>query len=332
MRIAASWLGLQILGLAIVGSAQPSTQADSNAVQEHLAHEGVSHDAKGDSPMAPGSLVRRELMLESKQKQGHADEAMDVESFGNQQAHLTLAYPHNPGSLQEGNRGDGKARTRAEDDSFGRRGSRGQGMQHQDKMAKGHAEFIDTSGQMHATHKLGNVDCGTHTAVSCSACPTTAADGTTTSFQGEDSCTGDCTYSGGACHEAGGSSQEAFDKMMAAESSGHPLVQVTTQVPDLKNPNMTSYDNETINAAAEAALKEEEREDEAKEHKGKKFSWRKFWLVVVIIMSVILGICCICSITAICTYQQVAPPAKKVEEVEDEPEGDDAEVAEEEED
>jgi len=305
-------LGLEILRLTILGSAQHLQQAVSNSVQERtpeLLHESARQNAK--APWAPSSVVRRE-------------------------SHLAPAQPHHAGLLQEDNHG-AIAYVDTDDDHRHGHGkiSGGQGIRYQDNKENRYAEFTDTSGRVRVTTKTKTqttttISCGGHVASSCEECVKTKPDGSLTTDHGEEWCHGDCVYSAGVCHVASASSQAAFSKMLKAEEGGNPPVHLTTQVPDLQNPNMTEWDNNTINAAAEAALKEETILDAEKdsETKGRRFPWKKFWLVIVVIFSVILGICCICSIVAVVTFNQVTAEEKKVEEVADEAEAEEEDDAE----
>jgi len=206
-----------------------------------------------------------------------------------------------------------------------------QGMQYQENKEKDYAEFIDTSGKVHVTtktktHTGGNkVSCGGHVAISCAACTTTAFDGSTTTDHGAEWCNGDCVYSSGACHDSG---------TVVADTNVVSQGYATTEMPDLLNPNLTSADNRTINAAAEAAIREENMEAAENERKqeedmqGKKFSMKKFWLIMVITMSVILGLCAICSLVAV-AYLCMKGDGKKEPAEEGKEEGEEAEEAEE---
>merc|ERR1719498_1286676 len=101
-------------------------------------------------------------------------------------------------------------------------------------------------------------------------------------------------------------------------------------MPDLVNPNITAYDTQVIDRAAAEAIREgnleaaEEQKKEEEAAEAKKFSWSKFWLIVIITFSVILGICALVSIIAVvvlCCMGTPGPPPGKDVEGDDETEG-----------
>jgi len=149
------------------------------------------------------------------------------------------------------------------------------------------------------------VTCGGSKAPTCDACPKTDADGQTVFDHGSEWCNADCSFSGGKCLPKGsvtgsGTSQGSSK----ADSEGHS----STAVSDLLVKEITPMDAEVINNAAGDAIKEEIVEASEKEQKqqeaeeAKKFSWGKFWLVVIITFSVILGICAIVSIVSLVVF------------------------------
>lgn len=167
----------------------------------------------------------------------------------------------------------------------------------------------------HSTlHRHGNasvsVSCGGHTAVSCEACPTTDSTGATVADHRAEWCHGDCVYNpaDSKCHKEG----------TVTVSGSHTLDQAhtTSPVPDLLNPNHTERDDQVIEAATEAAIREEKleaKEKEEQKEEAKKFNWTTFWLIVAITSGVILCVCCISTgVAAFVIYGTNA--GKKLEE------------------
>lgn len=167
------------------------------------------------------------------------------------------------------------------------------------------------------------VTCGGHRAANCAACPTTNSAGHTVFDHGSEWCHGDCQYHEGAC-KAGG---EVAAEPAVANDAGS-----AEPVPDLMNPAMTPADKEVANEAAADAIKEQtiekKEKEKAKNEEKDGFDMGKFWLVVIIIFSVILGICAIVSLIALAVFCLMANPDEKDvplvggDEAEDEGEGD----------
>jgi hypothetical protein len=203
----------------------------------------------------------------------------------------------------------------------------------------------DASVHQHSKGHAKNVpstwitSCGGHKAETCEKCPTTNSEGNTVASQGGDwdhsMCNGDCEYNpgDGKCHKKG-------TMTITGTVAGTATQWSTSPVPDLLNPNMTQKDDEVVDEAAGAAIKEENIEaaekqrQEEEDSENKKFSWSKFWLIVIITFSVILGICAIVSVVALvvfCFMGNQGPAGKDDEEGEafaddagEEADGDDA--------
>jgi len=157
------------------------------------------------------------------------------------------------------------------------------------------------------------VTCGGHKAATCAACVTTNAQGETVFDHGSEWCNGDCVYHEGQCHKAGTVTVDA--NAAAPTSQGH----ATTAQPDILNQNITAEDEKIIKNAAEDAIKEEETEAAEKaEDKDKGMDMGKFWLVIIILFSVILGICCIVSLVTGFVFVFMGTPAPEKEGLVDE--------------
>jgi hypothetical protein len=162
------------------------------------------------------------------------------------------------------------------------------------------------------------VTCGGHKAPSCAVCPMTDSTGQTVFDHGIEWCHGDCVYAGSQCHPLG-----TITVSGTAQGSAVPYSS-TTEIPDILNPNITANDASVINKAAEASIREENMEaaekmraeEEARE--AKKFSWGKFWLIVTITFSVILGVCALVSIVAFCVFYFMATPGPAGKDEDDE--------------
>jgi len=163
------------------------------------------------------------------------------------------------------------------------------------------------------------VTCGGHKAPSCAECPTTDSTGQTVFDHGVEWCHGDCVYADSKCHRVG----TITVSNNASQGSAIPYSS-TTEVPDILNPNITTDDNKVINEAASASIREENMEavekmraeEEARE--AKKFTWGKFWLIVTVTFSVILGVCAIVSVVAFFVFYCMAtpgPPGKDEDDV-----------------
>lgn len=163
-----------------------------------------------------------------------------------------------------------------------------------------------------ADPKASWVSCGGHKAPNCDACTKTDATGSTVFDHGGEWCHGDCAYDG-ACKVKGTIS-------VNGTVQGEALGYSTSPAPDLLNPEMTPEDTAAVNTAAEDAIKEEniesadktKKEEEAAE--DAKFSMGKFWLLVIVVFSVMLGVCAIVSVVALVVFCLMAnpgpPPAK----------------------
>jgi hypothetical protein len=149
------------------------------------------------------------------------------------------------------------------------------------------------------------VTCGGHKAPSCEQCTSTDSSGKTVFDHGGEWCNGDCIYgseSGGSlkCHLAGNANVIAN----AGPSLGH-----ATPLPDILNPAITDKDTGVINDAATDAIAEENAEAAAKLQKEEEGEGGgKFWLIVIITFSVILGICAIVSVVALAVFCFMSSP------------------------
>lgn len=163
------------------------------------------------------------------------------------------------------------------------------------------------------TAESTHVTCGGHKAPTCKLCPTTDDKGESVFDHGHEWCHGDCVYHQGECHDEGTITVDGTVHV----SQGHS----TTPIPDLLNEAITPEDKEIIQKAAADAVVEEQKEKDLKEEEEKdavedeKFQWRKFWLVVIICISVVLGICAIVSIVAVVVLcfmnKPELPPSKE---------------------
>jgi len=188
------------------------------------------------------------------------------------------------------------------------------------------SESKETSASDPADPKAAWVSCGGHKAPNCAACGKTDAGGANVFDHGGEWCNGDCAYDG-ACKVKG---TITVNGTVAGEALGYS----TSPAPDLLNPEMTPEDTAAVNSAAEDAIKEEniesadktKKEEEAAE--DAKFSMGKFWLLVIVIFSVILGVCAIISVVALivfCLMANPGPPPAKEEAAPLEAEGEAAE-------
>jgi len=161
------------------------------------------------------------------------------------------------------------------------------------------------------------VTCGGHKAPTCTACVTTNAQGQTVFDHGAEWCNGDCVYHNGQCHTQG-------TVTVSGVTQGASMGYSTSPKPDILNPNITEKDEKIINDAATDAIREENLEAaekqraEEEEAESKKFSWGKFWLIVIISFSVILGICAIVSIVALFVFCFMGTPGPEGKGVDDE--------------
>lgn len=141
------------------------------------------------------------------------------------------------------------------------------------------------------------VTCGGHKAATCKACTTTDETGQFVFDHGHEWCHGDCVYHQGECHDVGTVTVDGTVHV----SAGH----AAAPVPDLLNEALTPEDKDVIKVAAEDAVVEEQKEKDIKEEEeeegveAEKFEWKKFWLVVIICFSVVLGICALVSCVAV---------------------------------
>lgn len=156
------------------------------------------------------------------------------------------------------------------------------------------------------------VTCGGHTAGSCGECPTTDENGHTVMDHGEEWCNGDCEYKSNVCVAIGTVTVDGT--VQAAEAPSTP------KVPDLLDPDISKKDEEIIDDAAQAAVKEETLEKATKEEEEKEategdFDWGKFWLIVIITFAVILGLCALVSVVALFVFcfmpKPDLPPTKE---------------------
>lgn len=156
------------------------------------------------------------------------------------------------------------------------------------------------------------ISCGGNDAATCAACTEhTKADGTIED-KGSEFCNGDCMWE---------ATQPQFSPkcIPSALSAGAGTgVAHGETVADILNSTITAKDEAIIDRAAEQAIKEENLEageKQAKEEKAAedgKFSWGKFWLIVIITFSVILGICAISSIVVLGVFMFTGAPGKDV--------------------
>lgn len=190
-----------------------------------------------------------------------------------------------------------------------------------------YGEFLEDEGRIQTDKSSKQslatpwVTCGGHKAPSCQACTTTDSNGQTVFDHGIEWCHGDCQYAQGACHPKGTITVQGT--VQGTARAYHS----TTSLPDLLNPNITAYDAATINNAADSAIREENLEAAEKQRKeeealeAEKFSWSKFWLVVIISFSVILGICAVVSLIALCVFCLMGTPGPAPKDADDEGEG-----------
>lgn len=166
------------------------------------------------------------------------------------------------------------------------------------------------------------ISCGGHQAVTCEACPTTDADGQTVFDHGAEWCNGDCAYEGNVCKPSGSVTVDGVQTFGAEAKEG---------TPDILKKGITPEDKKIIDEAAQDAVKEEKEEKDAKEEeqeegvaKAKGFDWGKFWMIIIVSFSCILGTCAIVSIVALITFcfmPKPEPPMTKEELLAEETEG-----------
>lgn len=167
----------------------------------------------------------------------------------------------------------------------------------------------------HTAHQHGdpswNISCGGHKAASCEACPTTDSTGQTVANHYAEWCHGDCEYNpaDSTCNKKGAVTVSGTHTVNASHT--------TSPVPDLLNPNHTAEDTKVVEAATEAAIREERLENKQKEEEkeeSKKFNWNTFWLIVCITFGSIVAICCIASIVAAVVIYGMPNAGKQLEE------------------
>jgi len=167
-------------------------------------------------------------------------------------------------------------------------------------------DVVGASSTDPADPRASWVSCGGHKAPNCDACTKTDATGATVFDHGGEWCNGDCAYDG-ACKVKG---TITVNGTVPGEALGYS----TSAAPDLLNPEMTPEDTAAVNTAAEDAIKEENIEaadktkKEEEEAEDAKFSMGKFWLLVIVIFSVILGVCAIISVVALIVFCLMANP------------------------
>jgi hypothetical protein len=176
------------------------------------------------------------------------------------------------------------------------------------------------------------VSCGGHRAPDCAQCPTYYQGDIHTSM-GPDYCHHDCRWcsSGGTAGVCINNQTGVCASEGTISNDASTMPDLVKKQPDLLDPNMTARDENIVNDAAAAAIKEENleaasrqrAEEEAAEEK--KFSWSKFWLIVIITFSVILGICAIVSVVALVVFCCMGVTENAPKELADEGEEDDGE-------
>lgn len=192
------------------------------------------------------------------------------------------------------------------------------------------ASVLERTNQVQRTSDLTKrkrrahrVSCGGHTAVNCEACPTTDAEGETVSSHGTYWCNGDCVYdiADRQCHTIGTFTthntttvETDEDGITAVKYVRPPRLDSASTKPDLLNPEITPVDREITRMAAEEAVQEGKLERELAEEeeregvRGEQFSWRRFWFIVIIVASTVLGLCALFSIVAVVVFLFMSKP------------------------
>lgn len=176
---------------------------------------------------------------------------------------------------------------------------------------KAASQLEKTSEDPESETEAVRVTCGGHTAGSCGECPSTNAQGQTVMDHGAEWCNGDCEYKNNVCVAIGTVTVDGTVQMAEA---------ATTTLPDLLSEDITKKDEEVIDDAAQAAVKEQTLEKETKEEEEKEategdFDWGKFWLIVIVTFAVILGLCALVSVVALIVFcfmpKPDLPPTKE---------------------
>lgn len=165
------------------------------------------------------------------------------------------------------------------------------------------------------------VTCGGHKAPSCSLCTTTDDKGQVVNDRGSEWCNGDCMMSHGKCEARPENSPAPAAKATTPTPQPAQPAPAKEKKPDILDPTITGFDKAVIDDAAEDAIKEENAEAAQKQEEaikeaanGDGFDWNKFWLIVIVVFSVLLGICAIVSVVGVCVLCYYGTPTKDIGE------------------